>query len=143
MKDLSQLDVPGPTKTPLTAPFWENAAEGKLTIQKCGSCGEHFFYPRPLCPNCWSSDVAWTEVRGSGRLKSFSQIWKPGHPGWLPVTPYLVGLVELDEGPTLLSHILVERNEAKIGDRLEFIPQNIGGQMLPCFKYPDNKEEPV
>lgn len=141
MKDLSDLEVPGPTKTSLTAPFWDNAAKGRLVIQKCDDCSRHFFYPRPLCPSCWSPEVRWSEVSGLGRLQSFSEIWKPGHPGWISATPFLVGLVKLEEGPTLLSHIFADSNQVSVGDHLVFVPHNIGGQILPCFKKSEFKEE--
>lgn len=134
MTDLSDLKVAGPIHEPLNAPFWEGAEQGVLKIQHCGACGKHVFYPRPICPHCWADALTWVTVSGNGRLKSFSEIWKPGHPGWMPASPYLVGLVELHEGPTLLSHILAEHNQVVVGDLLVFAPTNIGGRMLPCFR---------
>ncbi|MCE8470816.1 OB-fold domain-containing protein, partial [Rhodovulum sulfidophilum] len=59
-------------------------------------------------------------------------IWKPGHPGWIPAAPYVVGLVELAEGPTMLSHILGKAPE--IGMDLTLAPTNTGGRVLPCFR---------
>ncbi|UOA16957.1 Zn-ribbon domain-containing OB-fold protein [Sulfitobacter dubius] len=132
MSDLATLKVPGPTIIPLTAPFWEAAAEGRLLIQRCGGCGGAAFYPRELCPYCWSDALRWEEARGVGRLKSFSIIHKPGHPGWFAVAPYSVGLVELAEGPTLLSHLLSEALE--VGMALQLAPTSIGGRVLPCFR---------
>lgn len=134
MTDLSQLGVAGPIYEPLNQPFWEAAAQGVLKIQRCGACDRHVFYPRPICPHCWADALDWVAVSGRGRLKSYSEIWKPGHPGWIPVAPYLVGLVELDEGPTLLSHILAQDNHVQIGDRLTLAPTQIGGRVLPCFR---------
>lgn len=136
MAELATLDIPGPTVTELTRPFWENAAEGKLTLQRCGACGSAVFYPRALCPHCWADALAWETASGGGRLKSYSTIWKPGHPGWIPVTPYHVGLVEMDEGPTMLSHILsdAEGDPIAVGDRVWFAPARIGGRVLPCFR---------
>lgn len=134
MTDLSALNVPGPTIIPLTAPFWEAAARGQLLIQRCGSCDKAVFYPREICPHCWSDQLDWDEATGSGRLKSFSTIWKPGHPGWLPAAPYVVGLVELDEGPTMLSHILTGGSEPAVGDLMHLKPTDIGGRVLPVFE---------
>lgn len=134
MTDLSQLEVPGPTVSALTKPFWDAAANRRLLIQKCGACGLYVFYPRPMCPHCWEPALEWTEVSGQGSLKSFSEIWKPGHPGWIPATPYLVGLVELAEGPTMMSHILAKGNDVSVGDALVFEPLNVGGRTLPVFR---------
>lgn len=133
MIDLSQLSVPGPTAIDLTEPFWEAASKGKLLVQRCNDCQKAIFYPREICPHCWSSELEWQEAKGDGRLKSFSRVYKPGHPGWAPAAPYYVGLVELDEGPTLLSHIL-SYDDMGIGDRLTLRPTNIGGRILPAFE---------
>lgn len=143
MTDLSDLRVPGPTTIPLTAPFWDAASDGRLLIQRCAACGRAVFYPREICPHCWSGQLEWEEASGLGRLKSFSTIWKPGHPGWLPVAPYVVGLVELDEGPTMLSHILaVAQQGPKVGDRMRLAPSNIGGRVLPAFEIIQSGENP-
>ena len=129
---LAGISVPGPTKIPLTEPFWDSAERGQLTVQKCGSCGKHAFYPRGRCPHCWADALHWVGVSGRGRLKSFSEVWKPGNEGWIPATPYVVGLVELEEGPTMLSTILCD-SVPKVGEALSFVPFNIGGRVLPCF----------
>ena len=132
MTDLSTLNVPGPTPIPLTEPFWQAAAEGRLLIQRCGGCERAVFYPREICPHCWSDRLAWEEASGRGRLKSFSAIWKPGHPGWISAAPYVVGLVELDEGPTMLSHIFTSIAAPVVGVCVKLRPTDIGGQILPA-----------
>jgi len=134
MIDLSALKVAGPIYEPLNQPFWEAAAKGILCVQHCDACGKHVFYPRPICPHCWADALKWVTVSGTAWLKSFSEIWKPGHPGWIPAAPYFVGLVTLDEGPTMLSHIIVDGSDIAIGDRLIFTPTVIGGAILPCFR---------
>ncbi|WP_338550927.1 Zn-ribbon domain-containing OB-fold protein [Roseovarius phycicola] len=131
---LQELSVPGPTVTALTEPFWNAVKFGRLMIQHCAACHRAVFYPRTICPHCWADALTWTEATGQGRLKSYSEIWKPGHPGWIPATPYLVGLVELDEGPTMLSHILADGAKVTVGDAVHFAPTQIGDQILPCFK---------
>ncbi|WP_079203578.1 Zn-ribbon domain-containing OB-fold protein [Pseudomonas sp. CC6-YY-74] len=134
MTDYSRLEVPGPTVTELSKPFWDAAAQGRLVIQHCTSCERGIFYPRPICPHCWNDALEWRDANGIGRLKSFSQIWKPGHPGWIPAIPYIVGLVELAEGATMLSLILTDGKTVTVGELLRFKPQNIGGRILPCFE---------
>ena len=133
MSVLGALKVPGPTTIALTAPFWTAAAEGRLLVQRCEDCGEAVFYPRGICPHCWSARLAWEQASGLGRLKSFTTVHKPGHPGWQPAAPYIVGLVELDERPTLTSLILADGAPA-VGDRLRFEPTDIGGRILPAFR---------
>ncbi|MEQ8652706.1 MAG: zinc ribbon domain-containing protein [Kiloniellales bacterium] len=133
MSDYAALQIPGPTETALSAPFWQAAAEGKLLIQHCGACDRAVFYPRPLCPHCWADALAWRQASGQGRLASFSEVWKPGHPGWLPVAPFVVGLVGLDEGATMLSHILCS-SAPKVGAAVRFRPTEAGGRRLPFFE---------
>lgn len=132
--DLDLLKTPGPTITTLTAPFWQAASEGRLVIQSCEACGKAVFYPRPICPHCWSNRLVWREASGRGRLKSFSVVHKPGHPGWLPAAPYVVGLVELEEGPTMLSFIVAEEAACAVGQPLVLAPTRIGGRTLPAFR---------
>ena len=132
--DLNTLKTAGPTITALTRPFWDAAAEGRLTIQHCEDCGKAVFYPRPICPHCWSRRLVWKDASGRGRLKSFSEVHKPGHPGWLPAAPYVVGLVGLAESPTMLSFILRGTRPLHVGDMLQFAPTDIGGRVLPAFK---------
>jgi len=134
MSVLANIKVAGPIYEPLNAPFWEGAENGVLKIQHCPDCNRHVFYPRPICPHCWGNALDWVQASGQGRLKSFSEIWKPGHPGWIPVAPYVVGLVELAEGPTMLSHIVTNERKPAVGALLAFRPTDIGGRMLPCFE---------
>lgn len=134
MTELSDLKVPGPTEIALTEPFWAAASAGKLMIQRCEDCGGAVFYPREICPHCWSEHLSWFEASGNGMLKSFSVVHKPAHPGWVPVAPYIVGLVELEEGPTMLSHILANSVAPMVGHALRLKPTNIGGRILPVFE---------
>lgn len=134
MIDFSTLDVPGPTVTDLSRPFWDAVSQGRLQIQHCTACDKAVFYPRPICPHCWANALEWREAGGKGKLASFTQIWKPGHPGWLPAVPYYVGLVQLDEGPTMLSHIIIDERQAPcVGDEVVFKPIRTASRMLPFF----------
>jgi uncharacterized OB-fold protein len=137
MTDLSKLDVPGPLALALTEPFWRAAENGELILQKCGDCGRSIFYPRAICPHCWSDQLHFEKASGRGRLKAFSRVHKPGHPGWNPAAPYLIALVELVEGPTMLSHLITSRTQVNIGDRLRMVPTDVGGRYLPCFEVED------
>lgn len=135
--DLSTLETPGPTKTKITIPFWDAVEEGKLLLQHCKQCDTKVFYPRTICPQCWSNQLDWIEASGDGILKSFSIVYKPGHPAWLPVTPYIVGLVELEEGPTMLSYIISDPSKIDTGavsQKVKLEPTNISGRILPAFK---------
>ncbi len=97
---------------PLTQPFWQAARERRLLIQRCGDCGRHQFYPRPYCIRCGGT-VEWVESRGVGTVYSQTEVHVEV-PGFTP--PYVVGVVELDEGPRLTTHLVGAR--VSIGERV-------------------------
>lgn len=141
MNDLSDLKVPGPTITQLTAPFWDAAEAGRLHLQHCEACQRAVFYPRRICPHCWSDRLVWREASGRGHLKSFSIVHRPGHPGWAPAAPYVVGLVELAEGPTMLSLVLDEA--PSVGMALRLRPTRVGDRRLPAFEVVPTTDSPT
>ena len=96
---------PIPKPTPESAPYWEAAKRGVLRIQRCNDCGQHYFYPRPLCPHCLSRAVEWVEVSGRGKLHTF--VVNHRAPRGFPATgPYVIGIVELEEGARMMSNIV-------------------------------------
>jgi uncharacterized OB-fold protein len=96
---------PLPKPTPETRPFWDAAKQGRLVIQACDDCGTRYFYPRPLCPACLSRRVRWLDASGRGRLHTFVINHRP--PRGFPVQePFVIGIVELEEGPRMMSHIV-------------------------------------
>ena len=99
---------------PTTEPFWAACRERRLVIQRCKACGHHQFYPRPFCLACDSSTLAWVTASGEGRIYSMTTIRVPADPAMPP--PYVVAVVELAEGPRLLTNI--EGGPAAIGDPL-------------------------
>ena len=86
--------------------FWQGCAEGRLLIQRCNACGHHQFYPRVLCTACSGADIAWHEASGSGRVKSFTIIRRAVTEAYAGDVPYIVALIELTEGPTLMSNVV-------------------------------------
>jgi uncharacterized OB-fold protein len=98
---------------PTTETFWKACSEGRLLVQRCRACGHHQFYPRPYCLAC-QGEVDWVEVKGSGTIYSLTTVRVPVQPELPP--PYFVAIVELDEGPRLLTNIQGE--SASIGQRV-------------------------
>ncbi|MEH7378856.1 Zn-ribbon domain-containing OB-fold protein [Bacillus sp. JJ1533] len=135
---LENLTVPGPTVTPITKPFWDAVARNEFILQKCEDCGKWVFYPRSHCPHCWSNHLEWKPASGNGRLKTWSVVHRPGHLAWAEVAPYVLGVVELEEGPTMLTHLLVQPNqELKIGLPLKVKTIKINDVWLPFFESKD------
>ena len=138
---LSVLDVPGPTPTGESMPFWEAAREGQLKIPHCNTCGKFFFYPRHLCPHCWSRDWAWQQASGWSTLKTYTIVHRAGHPSWAAVAPYAVGLVELDEGPVLMTHVLATPAPCRVGSLMDVQFVKLGDWVLPCFAPSDRTHD--
>lgn len=104
----TEPSVPPPSRvtTGLTRPFWDALAAGVFQIQRCTECGRHQYYPGPICRSCWSGDVTWTEPTGAGTVRSYTVAHVPSHAHWRSATPYVIALVELDEGPCLTTNIV-------------------------------------
>ena len=108
---LNQKPVPKPN--PETAPFWEGCAVGELRLQHCRDC-EHVQYPpRRLCSACFSQHVEWRTASGRGTVRSWSTVRSPGAPGFADEVPFLSVLIQLEEGPTMLS-VLRQCTDAEV-----------------------------
>ena len=90
-----------------TAEFWAAAREHRFVIQRCNSCGEHQFYPRGVCSHCLSSELEWREASGNGTIYSYSVNHRAPHPGFADDLPFVLAIVELEEGPRMMTNIVV------------------------------------
>ena len=125
-----------PVPTPETAPFWAGTLAGELRMQRCNRCGRHYFYPRPFCRYCQSADVAWQAVSGGGRLVSYVINYRPLPPAD-PAEPQVIALVELDEGPRMLTNIVgvpPAPEYLPLNGRVQVEFQPRGDQALPVFR---------
>ncbi|WP_020499129.1 Zn-ribbon domain-containing OB-fold protein [Sciscionella marina] len=133
---MSAVPRPGRLSTPATAEYWRAAADGHLLIQRCLHCGHKQLYPRTLCTRCWSAELGWQETVGTGSVRTFTVIEVPGHPAWREEAPYLIALVELDEGPCLLAGVLgSDPYRVAVGQRVRFVADSGGDPAgpLPFF----------
>jgi hypothetical protein len=111
---VARADIP--TIDAASAPYWNAAREGRLLIAKCESCGQVHHYPRPFCPHCWSEDVAPVQANGTGTLYTFSTVHVNDLAPFKERLPYVAAIVELDEGPRLMTTIEgVEPDRLRIG----------------------------
>ncbi|TXL71887.1 Zn-ribbon domain-containing OB-fold protein [Vineibacter terrae] len=92
-----------PVPTPETRHFWEGTAAGELRLQRCDDCSKAYFPPRPFCPACASRRVSVFKSSGRARLHSYV-ISHRNAPGF--TAPYAIALVELEEGPRMMSNIV-------------------------------------
>jgi uncharacterized OB-fold protein len=96
---------PAPRPTPDTEPYWEAAKRGGLSVQRCTACATIFFYPRSGCPACGSTDVTWLAASGRARLHTYVINHRPA-PGFEDDAPYSIAIVELEEGPRMMTNIV-------------------------------------
>ena len=103
---MSEYLKPLPNASEDSLPFWAAATKHQLTLQKCGTCGAFRFPPAPLCPECSALGGEWTPLKGEGRIFSFVVYHRAYHKGFENDLPYAVALVELSEGPRLITNIV-------------------------------------
>ena len=97
---------PVPRPAPESVPYWEAAKRHKLAIPHCKSCGHYWFPPSQRCTSCLSADMEWAEVSGRGKVYSFVTFHRVFHPAFEEEVPYVVALVELEEGPRMLTNVI-------------------------------------
>jgi hypothetical protein len=106
--------IPAPPMNVESQPFWDAAAKGTFLIKRCRACGEPHWYPRNLCPFCFSADTVWEESPGEGAIYTFSVMRRN-----TPV-PYAIGYVTLDEGVSLLTNFVdCDLDALRIGQRVK------------------------
>ena len=109
--------------------YFEAAKQGKLLLKKCSACGQVHYFPRGICPFCFSSKVDWLEAKGTGTIYSYSVSRRAG-----PI-PYCIAYVTLDEGVTMMTNIVdCDLDAIRIGQRVKvvFKPTD-GGPPVPMF----------
>jgi uncharacterized OB-fold protein len=126
---------PLPKIDPLIQPFWDNAKAGKLVVQTCKACGDKRLPPSPVCPNCLSPDQEWMQVSGRGTLESWVDFHRAYWEGFKEDLPYRVCLVRLEEGPVLISNLIGDSANARMGAKLEVLFDAVTEKVtLPKFK---------
>ncbi|HAL49090.1 MAG: Zn-ribbon domain-containing OB-fold protein [SAR202 cluster bacterium] len=96
---------PIPEPVPETQFYWDKVREHELWIQKCNDCNHVFFYPRLHCPECTSDSVEPMQASGKGILHTYMINQRPP-PGWEAEAPYAIAIVQLEEGPRMMSNIV-------------------------------------
>ena len=88
----------------VSRPYWDGLRNGELKLQRCIECGKPQFYPRALCMHC-AGDVEWFTASGRGTVYSFSIVRFGFVEPFKSLAPYVLAIVELDEGPRMLTNI--------------------------------------
>lgn len=126
-----------PASTPLSEPFWEGTRERQLRFQRCGDCQAAVWYPRLRCPSCLGDDLRWTDSAGAGSIYTFNVMRRPGNPMMADEVPYVVALIDLDEGYRMLTNITgCPPESVACGQRVEVAwdVELADGRRLPMFQ---------
>lgn len=126
-------EAPLPSVTPLTQPYWDGLAQGELRHQRCAACHHAWLPAREECPRCLSTDVAWQRAGGGGRIISWVVYHTATHPSFADRLPYNVAVVELDEGPRLITNICAPADELAIELPVVLRIEQESGISIPRF----------
>ena len=101
-----------------------------------GDCGETQFYPRGVCSHCLSSNLDWIEASGEATVYSCSVNYRAGHPGFAEKTPFVLAIVELAEGPRMMTNIVnCDPETVKIGMAVKVCFDDVTDDVtLPMFE---------
>ncbi len=127
------VTVPEPSE--VSAPFWEATRQRQLIVQYCEDCREWVWYPRASCPACLAQTLVWRTVSGKGVVYAVAVHRRAISPEFKGRTPYAVALIELAEGPRMLSGMIGPgATEAQVGDEVALTWERLeDGRHLPYF----------
>ncbi len=122
-------DIAAIARQPESQPFQKAAAEGRFTLPRCADCGRWHWYPRALCPFCFSDNVAWQDASGVGSIYTYT-VMRRAKPA------YAVAYVQLEEGPKMMTNIVgTDFDSIRIGMRVSVLFQPAGnGTLVPMFR---------
>lgn len=117
-----------PNTNPEVKPYWDACNEGRLVLRKCGGCGKVHYYPRGICPFCFSTDGSWVDASGKGKIYSFS-VMERANP------PFTLAYVTLEEGVSMMTNIIdCDFSKITIGQDVKVVFQDSDtGQKVPMF----------
>ncbi len=130
------IPLPLPVRDAQNAPYWDALLDGRHVFQRCAGCSHAWLPPRHECPSCLSADWTWETASGDARLISWVVFHTAFHPAFKDRLPYTVAVVELAEGPRLISNIVgADDPEAlRIEMPLRLTIEREGAFALPRFR---------
>jgi uncharacterized OB-fold protein len=119
-----------------TQPFWDGCARGELLLQRCTACQAFRHPPSPICPHCLSDQHEWVRASGRGTVYTFVVVREARARGWDKMVPYVLAVVELEEGPRMLTDLVeVEPEAVAIGMPVAVTYAELDGTtQLPLFR---------
>lgn len=127
---------PLPTPDADSQAYWDGLKDGRLLLQHCRACGHKQVYQQAICRRCGAEELVHEQASGRGTVHSFSVVHRAPGPAFKQDTPYAVLLVELDEGPRMISSLTqADPMSVDFGLAVELVCEQLeGGAVLPRFR---------
>lgn len=132
-EDMIDAAFPAPQPGPAAAPYWRALDEGRLVFQRCLTCGSAWLPARGECPRCLAPAAHWETASGNARLVSWVVYHHGYHEYYAARLPYTVAVVELAEGPRLISNIVGGGDTLRIDMPLKLAIEREAGVALARF----------
>lgn len=129
------MNVYDPPPSVRSQPYWDGVDAGELRYQECTACGHRWMAARDACPRCGSA-AEWRAAAGTASVYSYSAVHRAPTPELRDRVPYVIALVDLDEGPRLMSWIVdCDPDDVTVGARAEVaFEQGPASRPLPLFR---------
>lgn len=111
---MSSYEKPLPRPTATSRPYWDAARQHRLQLQQCAGCQKFIYYPRDRCPYCLSDQLDWRPVSGKGKVYSYTTVRRASTRSFAD-KPYVLAIVELDEGVRMTSNVEAAPESIRIG----------------------------
>lgn len=117
-------------------PYWDYISQHELRVQKCLKCGKLHYPVSPICPHCMGLESDWVKLSGKGKVASFVVVHRGRSPLFPPNAPYVVAIIETEEGIRMLSNVVgCKPEDVKMDMPVELVFQDFGPQLtVPRFK---------
>jgi hypothetical protein len=133
---MPEYNKPIPVPSAESQAYWDGLRDRKLLMPRCDACRKYWFPPSLLCPHCNATNWTWTSTSGRGRIFSYVVYHRIYHPGFADEVPYAVAVIELDEGPRMVSNVIgIAPDKLACDLRVQVVYQPITDTItLPKFK---------
>lgn len=117
-------------------PYWDYIRQHELRVQKCLKCGKLHYPVSPICPHCMGLESDWVKLSGKGKVASFVVVHRGRSPLFPPNAPYVVAIIETEEGIRMLSNVVgCKPEDVKMDMPVELVFQDFGPELtVPRFK---------
>jgi uncharacterized OB-fold protein len=119
--------------------YWEKAKQHELWLMRCKDCSKSYFYPRPICPHCFSRNTEWFQSSGKGTLYAFAIVHRAPMPSFRDDAPYVVAYIELEGGARMPTNLVgiadPDSDKVKIGMAVQVDFEDRTAEIsLPVFR---------